>query len=259
MEKVESQSADFLSARSGVFGRLGEWRKAADDLNRLLQMRPDDHIFWHSLAPLLVQDRRLDEYRQLCRKSLERFGNTTEPYTAERISKACLILASSGADLGLLGKMTDVAVSAKANQRDLAWFQLVKALFEYRCGNFARAKDWATQAWTNAEANLGLSWDLNVQVEMVLAMARYQLKRTEAAQAVLAKEIDVAEAKLPKLESGDLGAGAWNWVMAQAFISEAKALIGREPDPLTSKAELKSQKEATSAAQPAANKEPKSK
>ena len=222
-------------------------------------LRPDDHRVWHSLAPLLVQDGRLDEYRQLCRKSLERFGNTTEPYTAERISKDCLILASSGADLGLLGKMTDVAVGANTNQRDLAWFQLVKGLFEYRCGNFARAKDWAEQALAKAEANPGATADLDVQAEMVLALARFQLGQTKDAQAALARETAQAEAKLPKLESGDLGAGAGNWIMAQAFISEAKALIGRELDPLTSKAELKSQKEATSAAQPAANKEPKSK
>jgi eukaryotic-like serine/threonine-protein kinase len=220
----------FLSVRSESSVRLGQWQKAIDDQKQLLELYPDDHNVWHTLAPLLIQDGRLEEYRQLCQKALDRFGNTTDPIAAERTSKDCLILPTSGVDLARVRRLTDVALDAALNQRDLSYSQLAKALLEYRCRDFARAEDWAAQALKNADPDaklpLGIPGNLEVQIEAVIAMARYQLVQTKPAQASLAKAILLAEAKLPRLQDGDLGIGGRDWIMAQVLLREAKQLIG---------------------------------
>ena len=60
---------------------------------------------------------------------------------------------------------------------------------------------------------------------MLLAMANYQLHQLDEARAVLARGLEFANKKLPKLESGDLGSYWAEWVFAHALIREAKALI----------------------------------
>ena len=51
------------------------------------------------------------------------------------------------------------------------------------------------------------------------------------ASATLAKAVEIAETKLPKLDSGDLGVGwRWlDWIIAHALMREAKALIQSPP------------------------------
>ena len=66
---------------------------------------------------------------------------------------------------------------------------------------------------------------------MVLAMAQHQLKQHDEAHAAFAKGIEIKEAKLPKLDSGDLGTEWYwrDWIVAHALMNEAKALIEGQP------------------------------
>jgi tetratricopeptide (TPR) repeat protein len=213
-----------LQGRGEFFARFTRWKEAAADLNRAIEALPDDHTTWHSLAPVLVQQGDQEAYREHCRKALERFGNTTDPGTAERMSKDSLILSSSGADLDLVGKLTDVAVSADPKDPTLPWFHASKAIAEYRRGNFAPAVDWAQRVLAKG----GTNWNREIQVQMVVAMSQHQLKQFERAQASFAKGREIADTKLPKIESGDLGPGWLDWIIAQALVREAKALLGTE-------------------------------
>jgi hypothetical protein len=73
----------------------------------------------------------------------------------------------------------------------------------------------------------------DVEACMVLAMAQYRFKQAGAAGAAFAKGVDIAERKLPKADSGDLG--NWvDWIFAHALMREAKALIEDQP-PITRK------------------------
>ena len=60
---------------------------------------------------------------------------------------------------------------------------------------------------------------------MVLAMAQNRLKQTDEARDTLAKAVEIIDTKLAKLESGDLGVGWTDWIIAHALMTEAKALI----------------------------------
>jgi predicted metal-dependent hydrolase len=60
---------------------------------------------------------------------------------------------------------------------------------------------------------------------MVMAMAKWRLKRPDEARAALAKGDEIIETKLPKIEKGDLGEGWENWIIAHVLAKEAKELI----------------------------------
>ena len=60
---------------------------------------------------------------------------------------------------------------------------------------------------------------------MVLAMSNYRLRHLDEARAALAKGVAIAETKLAKIESGDLGHFWPYWVPADVLLREAKALI----------------------------------
>jgi tetratricopeptide (TPR) repeat protein len=225
----QPQSSGVLLARATFFARRARWKEAAADLGRALELRPGDHSVWHSLAAVLVQSGQLDIYREHCRKSVERFGNTTDPTTAERIAKDCLILPASGAGLETVARMTQTALSSTNYPYDPAWRQLAQGLADYRQGHFASALDWAEKALTRT----GVDPRRDVEACMVQAMACQRLNQPDKAHAALATGSVMASAKLPKLEDGDLAEGWLDWIIAQALLREARALI--EGQPVTAK------------------------
>jgi hypothetical protein len=179
---------------------------------------------------LQVQVRDLDGYRKTCRQAVAQFRGTQDPITAERIAKDCLMLPDSGVDLSLVGAWADTAVTAGKDSGDLPWFQLCKGLAEYRQGHFAGAVDWTQKVLSQT----GHDQERDLQAYMVLAMAQYGSKQAEEARAVLAKGVEIAEKKLPRLDSGNLG--NWiDWIIAHTLMREAKTFIEGQPANATEK------------------------
>jgi len=56
-------------------------------------------------------------------------------------------------------------------------------------------------------------------------MAHYRLKQADEARTTWAKAVEIANTKLPKPDSIDLGAGWVDWIIDNALMSEARALI----------------------------------
>jgi hypothetical protein len=114
----------------------------------------------------------------------------------------------------------------------LPWFQFCKGLAEYRQGHFAGAVDWTQKALSHA----GDRPKRDVGAYMALAMAQYRSKQADEARTALAKGVEIAETKLPKLESGDLGDDWLDWIIAHVLMREARALIEGQPATATDKA-----------------------
>ena len=97
---------------------------------------------------------------------------------------------------------------------------MVKGLAEYRQARFASAVDWMNKVLAKPDES-----NRDVQACMVLAMAHYQLKQTNEARAAFAIGAEIERTKLPRLESGDLGGGWPDWIIARALMREAKEMI----------------------------------
>jgi Flp pilus assembly protein TadD len=232
LAQAAAQSAPEAAARraSGFdHARHGRFTEAAADFARVIELRPDDHEVWHWQTVTLVQGGQLDAYRELRRRSVELFGQTTDPNAAERIAKDYLMLPSFEPDLATAARMAETAVSTATNHTDMTWFQFAKGLAEYRQGHFAGAMDWMQKVLSHA----GENFNRDVEAYMVLAMAQHRSQRADEANAAFAKGVEIAESKLPKLDSGDLGNGWIDWIIAHALMREAKALIEVQPDLLS--------------------------
>ncbi len=152
------------------------------------------------------------------------------------IAKACLMLPSSGANLATVERLADDALTAGAAENNpyLPYQQFTKGLVEYRQGRFASASGWMRKSID--DPFYGAGHIRYMMSYMVLAMAQHQLKQHNEARAAFAKGIEIAEARLPKLDSGDLGTEWYwrDWIVAHALMTEARTLIERQPSGSTS-------------------------
>ena len=205
--------------------RQGQWKEAATNYFKSLAERPDDFETCHWLAPVLVQIGDAQRYDQLRRRMLARFGETTNPVIAERIVTDCLILPWSGPELERLGKIADAAVSAGSNHWAWNSIQFAKGLAEYRSGHFAGTVDWLQAPLREQGRDLAR----DVEAYMVLAMAHHRLGFAGYAHDALTTGLGIA-ARLPSSVNDLKDWKAWNdWIIAQALMCEAKALIEGPP------------------------------
>jgi eukaryotic-like serine/threonine-protein kinase len=220
----QPQKADVLRTRLTFFARRGRWKEAVADATKLVGLELGEHWNYHLLAPLQAQAGDLDGYRKTCQQVVARFRETKDANIAERMVKDCLILPDSGTDLLVAGVWAATAVSLSKDRGAMPWIQFSQSLAEYRRGHFAGAVDWAQKALSHA----GDILERDVEAYMVLAMAQYGSKQAEEASAVLGKGVELAEKRLPKLDSGDLG--NWHdWIIAHFLMREALALIPNQP------------------------------
>jgi tetratricopeptide (TPR) repeat protein len=225
----QPETVSLLRHRADFHAERGHFAEAAADFTKVLESDPEQGSY--RLAVTLAQSGSLDAYREHCRRIAERFANTTDPVVAEHIAKACLVLPVSGADPAIINKLAGISASASAgNPAGAARLQFPKGLTEYRQGRFASAAEYMQKVLSKVGNDPSRDAQALREVEacMVLAMAQYQLGRIDEARGILTRGIEIAEAKVPKLNSGDLGSSWVNCVIAHALIREAKELIEGE-------------------------------
>ena len=231
----QSQNARLLRSRGNLRARMGHWKEAAADFTKVVEFEPTDHENYHSLVPLLVQSADLEGYRRQCAEVLRRFAGTKEAPIADRMAKDCLILSSSGADLQIVSQWTETALTVGKNDGFLPYFQFCKALAEYRQAHYLEALRFTEKVL----GKIGHDSNRDVQAYMVAAMAHFQLQQRAEAQTALAAGVEIARTKLPRLESGDLGAAWRDWIIARALLDEATTLIESGSVPATERGEKK--------------------
>jgi serine/threonine protein kinase/TolA-binding protein len=219
------QGSLLFNALGDVFARLGRWPAAMTNFTRSITADPTNPVAYHFLAPLLLLTGDLAGYQRHRERILRQFGRTTDPTVAARLAKDCLLHPAPATDLGTLAGVADMAVAAGPTNR------LLKGMAEYRQGHFASAATWLEEAaGQQQQAALG------VQARLMLAMAQQQLKQTNQARATLASGIQLAGAKVPRLDGGNwtdpdpahllIREGNWaDQVTAHLLMREAGELI----------------------------------
>jgi serine/threonine-protein kinase len=123
-----------------ILMRLGRLNEAWVVWKSALKAEPLDHSGWYGYAELCLFLGHKDEYRRARRDLLERFGATTDPYVAERVSRACLLMPATGDELQKFVSVARRAVATNSvNQGAHPYFEFVRGLAEFRQGQFDRA------------------------------------------------------------------------------------------------------------------------
>jgi serine/threonine-protein kinase len=151
------------------------WRKA-------LEADPAEHQAWLGYVELCLFLGQEEEYHRTRRALLGRFGASTDPFLAERIGSACLLLPAPEDELRRAAALLDRAVAAGRSKPDwaYAYFLFGKGLAEYRRGRLESAI-----ALLQGEA----AFVPGPSPRMVLAMAQHRQGRKEEARHTLAAAV----------------------------------------------------------------------
>jgi serine/threonine protein kinase/tetratricopeptide (TPR) repeat protein len=192
-------------------GRLEEARTA---WQKVLEQEPTDYDSWHNYAELCLFLGQEDAYRRTRTAQLERFGNTTNPVVADRLAKASLLLPGSPEELRQAAALADRALAAGPEYEWYAYFQLVKALAEYRQGRWDSSAELAKAAATRLPSHSAVT----VPAQLLQAMVQYRKGQTTLAQKTLAGAVSAISGNEASAVSGD----AW---ICHILRREAETLI----------------------------------
>ena len=128
-------------------------------------------------------------------------------------------MPNSGADLEMMDKLADKAVTAGSGTDDLPYFQACKAMSHYRLGHFSEAIAWGDKATSSSSAFS------QAKAYAILAMAHWQLGQRNEARAALGKGDALAPAFSPERGVDDLGESWVAWLMARISLDEATKLL----------------------------------
>jgi len=213
-------SAFLLTFRGDLRARLGLWPQATADFRQAFENQPIESFRFSPVAALLVKINDLAAYGQLCKRLLAANANTTNVFVADQVAKACLFRPGTGVDLQAVGRLADLAVSHGAGDEGARpFFQLCKALAEYRQGHYAGAVTWAQSSLSSGRA------DVYGHAYAVLAMAYWRMGQKAEAGSALAKGNVLAPVVMPENVMEQTG-NAWQaWLFARIQLDEAAALI----------------------------------
>ncbi len=217
-------------ARGRMRAQLGRWSESAADLQRVVELGPDQRIPWMHAAALLLLSGDEQAYQRHCRALVKQFQGTSNPEVADVVCKTCLLLPAEIELSDLPAQVVRDAATDMQWEKAHNWFRAMFALIAYREGDYPGAVDWAEKVRGAVGQNKALAL-------VVRAMAESRLGKTEPARQTLA----AAEAVIPG-ELRTLGTDAYNgplpvpavvvshdWLIPEILRREAAALI-READ-----------------------------
>jgi hypothetical protein len=176
------------------------------------------HLFDGRRAASQTDDRA--GYERFCKRIFAAYGNTTNIYVADQVAKACLLIPSSKVDLEPIGRLADAVVTLGAGDEGaMPFFQICKALAEYRLGHFAEVGQWAQRSVNTSRK------DAQGHAYAILAMADWQLGRKDEAPAMLAKGDALAPQDIPTSVAENPGNDWLAWLFARIELDEAAKLI----------------------------------
>jgi tetratricopeptide (TPR) repeat protein len=215
----KTSSQRLLYLRADLRGRSGQWQEAAADDALAFEYQPTDSGLYAMLAALLVEAKERSRYEQFCDTLLTKFGDTTNVYVADQVAKACLFLPGT-TNTDVIYRLADLPVTRGTNDQDaMPYFEVCKALSEYRQGHYEQAVEWAQQP-LKIDGN-----ESHGHAYAVLAMANWHLGKTTEAQAMLAQGNDLAPRSMPADIAEDPGDRWEHWLYARIQMDEATALI----------------------------------
>jgi serine/threonine protein kinase len=220
VETTQPENAVLLRERVYFYGCAGRYSEAGADLERLLVLTPNDSEVCHWRTATLLYAREYGAYREHCRQSLQRFKNTKDFVTAERIAKDSLMLPQTDLDMETIDSMLSTALSAGPGNSNIDWFRLAKGMAEYRKGNLDHALEWL------GKITLGRSATLDSQTLAVMAMAAHRANRAAEATALLNRANKLIASRL----TGDsqLYPLWFDQIFADALLYEAQAVLSDE-------------------------------
>lgn len=223
IERRPNQARPYAD-RAKLRVRAGQFKDAAADFSRAIAIDPADHWPWYYHGCLLAYLGDEPAYKAHCAQMVQRFGSAVDGHLLDCTVKTCSLLPNgAGGDPERLNQIANqVWALGSKDERNVAWFRLLKGMAEYRAGGHERAINWLTASLQPALPHRSATG------ELYLAMAYHRMGKTDDARAALARAEDRVQRLTPKPGVGDLAEGGIeNWLICQTALREARAVVGK--------------------------------
>lgn len=219
----EPSSLKLLGLRLDLRGRRGKLQQAAEDAALALKLEPRSNERFQVLATLLAKNGDRARYNETCQQFFAAFAQTTNIYVADQLAKICLLLPNADMDLKALDALANVALAGSAEDKySVPFFQVCKALSQYRLGNFSEAVAMAQKPLQSSTR------DSHSHACAVLAMAHWRLGQKEQARLMLEKGNVLSPPIIPARDTEHSGKAWMAWVYARISLDEAADLLASE-------------------------------
>jgi serine/threonine-protein kinase len=200
-----------LNGLRSILMRQGRAEEVRISWQKVLAANPPEHPAWFGYAELCLFLGKEEEYRRACRALLDRFGESTDRFTAERTGRACLLLPAAEDELRKALVLADRAVAGRRPEDGWAYpyFLFVEGLAAYRRGH----PDHAIALLGGDPARA-----MQPAGRLILAMAQYRQGQKEAACKTLAAAILAFDWSADQADNHD----AW---MCHVLRREAEAML----------------------------------
>ena len=191
--------------------RNGRGHQARRLWQKALESNPAEHSAWFGYAELCLFLEEEEEYHRACRDLLERFGEITDPFVAERVGRACLLRPATDDELRKGAALADLAVAARESAPDWVYpyFLFARGLAEYRRNRLESAMT----IMSGPAANV-----MGPSPRLLIAMAQYRLGQRDAARRTLAVAVGAFDWSAHLTDQRD-------FMIWHIFRREAEALI----------------------------------
>ena len=175
--KLRPKDASLLTGHARYHVERGEWKEAAADFARAIELSGgDEHPYEYAALLLILGDEA--GYRRLAGRMVDEIGGTNDPFLAYVLARTCALVPKSVADPPRIVAWAEKAVAAQPN----GWYLHVLGLALYRKGEgdaaLARLKESEKTDWVPV-----LNW-------LVLALVHHQLGHADEARKYLGRATD---------------------------------------------------------------------
>jgi serine/threonine protein kinase/Flp pilus assembly protein TadD len=202
--------------------RENQWRDAAAEFAKAVELRPDDPTLWRFQAVAHLADGDVEAHRQTCSAMLEHFAQTGDRFAAGNVLLVCVLRGDALPDMARLLPLTQVSDTL------FHWGAEVRGAALYRAHRYQESVQWFEAA---AKKYRRRSWDW-----CFLAMAHHCLGNADEARCCLAEAkrwIDAANCQTEDDPSGTQPVwGGWHEpAIAPLLLREAEGLLKEDHQP----------------------------
>jgi tetratricopeptide (TPR) repeat protein len=210
-----------------ALARQAKWQETSQAFAKAAELDPAYHWTWLGLTVLRLETGDVEGYRQASRDMLARFESATLPEIWERTAKTCLLTADGAGELKRALALAERAVSGNERHTLYWYFQLTKALAEYRAGNLDLAQGWLDKFQSRTQADPeGRYAPFFATGHAVGALIQHGQKRPAEAATSLAKAQALVDETMPDGSASRPLAFDWDdWLRARLLTREAAAAL----------------------------------
>jgi serine/threonine-protein kinase len=139
--RLDPKNPEVQAGIRSILMRQGRGQAVQVGWRQALEANPPEPTAWLGYAELCLFLGQQEEYRRARRALLDRFGATTDPYLAEPVGRACLLLPGTEDEVRKGAGLIDRAVAARGSTPGwiYRYFLFARGLAEYRQGRLASA------------------------------------------------------------------------------------------------------------------------